>query len=78
MDMSGYAYICSAGETFDSIARQVYGDERYAVELLCANPEYAGQTIFFGTETLYLPSIDIPVESADEMSAEPIRAPWKE
>lgn len=78
MDMSRYAYICSAGETFDSIARQVWGDERYAAELLCANPEYAGQTIFLGTETLYLPTIYIPKEEADEMSVEPIKAPWKE
>ena len=78
MDMSGYGYICAAGETFDSVARRVWGDERYAAELLCANPEYASQTIFVGTETLYLPTIIIPREEADEMSVEPIKAPWKE
>lgn len=78
MDMSGYAYICSAGETFDSIARLVWGDERFAAELLCANPEYADQTVFLGTEILYLPSIDIPEETTDRASTDPIKAPWKE
>lgn len=38
MELSDYIYTCSAGETFDSVARNVYGDENYAPELLCSNP----------------------------------------
>ena len=36
--MSGYEYHCAGGETFDSAALEIYGDEKYAAELLCANP----------------------------------------
>lgn len=78
MTLSGYGYVCSAGETFDSVAREIWGDERYAADLLCANPEYAHQTIFYGNETLYIPSIEIPEDDSDGMEAEPIKAPWKE
>ena len=34
MTLSGQGYRCSAGETFDSVALNVYGDEKYACELL--------------------------------------------
>ena len=27
-EMSGYMYQCSAGETFDSVALQIYDDEK--------------------------------------------------
>lgn len=75
MDMSGYVYICSAGETFDSIARAVYGDEKHASELLCANPEHTLTLVFTGEERLYLPTVTI-LQDAD-MSAIST-APWKE
>ena len=54
MIMSGYAYICSAGESFDSVARVVYGDEKYAADLLCSNPEQGLKLRFDGGETLLL------------------------
>lgn len=75
MDMSGYVYVCSAGETFDSVARAVYGDEKYAAELLCANPEYATRSVFTGEEEIFLPSILILPNDQTEMPASP---PWKE
>ena len=75
MEMSGYVYVCSAGETFDSVAREVYGDEHRAAELLCANPEYATQSVFFGDEEIYLPSIVVLPQDQAEL---PVTPPWKE
>lgn len=75
MEMSGYAYVCSAGETFDMVARSVYGDEKYAAELLCANPEYAACIVFMGGEEILLPSIAVLPEDQAELPAVP---PWKE
>lgn len=75
MEMSGFQYTCTAGETFDSVARDVYGDERYAAELLCANPEYSTVLVFAGGEILLLPVVETPPEEEDEL---PATAPWKE
>ena len=74
MQMSNYAYTCAAGETFDSVARQIYGKEKYAAELLSANPEYCGQCVFFGGEKLYLPVIQLPQAGEENL---PSKAPWK-
>lgn len=74
MEMSGYAYRAKAGETADSIALLLYGSERYAPELLCANPEYVGRAVMGGGELWRMPKIDTP--SADQMSI-PETAPWK-
>ena len=30
MTLSGRVYVCSAGETFDSVALAIYGDEVFA------------------------------------------------
>lgn len=76
MELSGYTYSCAGGETFDSVALDVYGDEKYAAELLNANPEWCDRFTFLGGEELYLPAISIPDDNAD--AAEPEKAPWKE
>lgn len=79
MELSGYIYRCSAGESFDSIAREQYQDEKYAAELLCVNPELAGKLVFEGGEQLYLPEIEIPeTGDSEEETMEPDKAPWKE
>ena len=68
MEMSGYEYHCAGGETFDSAALEIYGDEKYAAELLCANPAYSG-------------ILEIPVvEGTEETEGGylPAAAPWKE
>lgn len=75
MEMSGFVYTCSAGETFDSMARDVYGDERYACNVMCANPEYSTTLVFSGGEMLYLPVVEIV--KAEE-AALPQSAPWRE
>lgn len=75
MEWSGYMYACSAGETFDSAARAIWGSEKYAAELMSLNPELTGKPAFDGTERLYLPRIDIPDETS---AAAPDKAPWRE
>ena len=76
-ELSGYIYRCSAGETFDIVALQIYGDEKYAGDLMNANPHFATKSIFDGTEELLLPVVEI---SGDEQENEyaPASAPWKE
>lgn len=81
MTLSGQKHICSAGETFDSVAMAEYEDEKYACELLNANPALCHIPIFNGGEVLELPVVEIP-EDADEDATEaeymPAVAPWKE
>ena len=52
------------------------GDEKYAAELLCANPAYSGKSVFSGGEILEIPV----VEGTDETEGGylPAAAPWKE
>mgnify|MGYP006873023041 FL=1 len=75
MTLSGVKYRCSAGETFDSIALVVYGNERYASELLCANPLLSFMMQFVGGELLDLPVVETLPVSGKYM---PETAPWKE
>lgn len=76
MTDSGQVYICSAGETFDSIALEIYGDEIYAAELYCANPQLSETLVFAGGEELKLPVVEIPDEDSTEAAA--YIPPWKE
>ena len=76
MTLSGQAYKCSAGETFDSVALEVYGDEKDACELLNANPEACMKPVFTGGEILYLPVVEIPADDSGVYVA--ASAPWKE
>lgn len=74
MEMTEYVYLCAAGETFDGIARDLWQNEKYAADLMCANPEYCGQAVFSGGERLYIPVVDTGRNTAEE----PEKAPWKE
>lgn len=76
MEMSGYGYTCAGGETFDSVALEVYGSEKYAAELMCANPALCEKSIFTGGETLLLPVVE--GDAADEEGYATATAPWKE
>ena len=71
MEYSGYVWPCSAGETFDEIALMVYGNEKYAAELMSFNPEMAWVTFFQGGEKLRLPLF------SPETTETPTAAPWK-
>ena len=73
--MSGMTYRCSAGETFDSVALAVYGDEQYASELMNANPALVRVFPFIGGETLELPVVQA---RGSETGASAAQAPWKE
>ncbi|MBR3503722.1 MAG: tail protein X [Clostridia bacterium] len=77
MTLSGKGYPCSAGETFDSVALLLYGDEKYAAELLNANPHLCTIPVFTGGEMLLLPVIEMP-EDEDEEAKMPDVPPWKE
>ncbi len=72
--MNEITYRCSAGETFDSIALRVYGDEKYASELLNANTTLCRIMKFTGGEILTLPVVEV----LEDEDMEPVTAPWKE
>ncbi len=82
MTLSGETHICSAGETFDSVALVEYEDEKYAADLLNANPTYCRTPVFSGGEILLLPVVEVPEDREDEDMDEddymPATAPWKE
>lgn len=74
--LSGYEYHCSANESFDSVALNVYGDEKYAPDLMNANPDLCGLCVFDGGEVIQLPALDIPNKNDETRLANTI-APWK-
>lgn len=78
MERSGYVYICSGGETFDSVALAMWGHEKYAAELISMNPEYGNRMMFLGDEILYLPWIDVQEDETGQMATEPEKAPWRD
>jgi len=82
MTLSGQIYICSRGETFDIIADNIYGDEKYACELLSANPSLCHIPVFMGGETLEIPVVEVvSIDSDTDNGAVdymPANAPWKE
>ena len=79
MQDTGYVYKCSNGETFDIAARIIYDDEKYAAELMSANPEHMDKFVFNGGELLRIPWIDIPDPEETPMNESiPEKAPWKE
>ena len=77
VELSGYVYRCSAGETFDKVALNIYDHEKYAADLMNANPGYVRRAVFRGDEVLSLPVAEIP-ENENENEYAPSTAPWKE
>lgn len=67
-------YLCSAGESFDSVALAVYGDEKFAAELLMENPELVGKLVFSGGERLRCPEVETEEDRAGKRILD---APWK-
>lgn len=74
---SGLTYTCTEGETFDSVSLKLYGDERYAWELLMANPALCHLARFQGGEVLAIPTVAIPNEGIAQENYAPVIAPWK-
>lgn len=56
--MGSRAYTARAGDTFDLLAGQAYGEETMAGAIIEANPDYADTVIFDGGEVLTLPLVD--------------------
>ena len=77
VELSGYVYRCSAGETFDKVALNIYDHKKYAADLMNANPGYVRRAVFRGDEVLSLPVVEIP-ENENENEYAPSTAPWKE
>lgn len=75
--LSTLGWRTSAGETFDQIALHVYGKEKYATQLIAANPEYAHLDMFTGREVLRLPVVTIE-KPTDSGGYAPSKAPWRE
>lgn len=78
MTLSGQVYICSAGDTFDNVALAIYGNEKYASELYCANPELCALMRFNGNEILLLPVVEVDNAGDEDEGYMPAKAPWKE
>ncbi len=76
MELGGGICVCRAGESFDLLALMIYGDERYAADLMNANPSMCRTMVFGGGEKLDVPILDI---ADDEMeNGAPGAAPWKQ
>lgn len=73
MNIIGYkTHIAAAGESFDSVALEYYGDEFMADKLmqLKNNSKYAKLIVFEGGEKLTIPVYD-DIESTETL------APWR-
>ena len=69
MGVVGFDYVTMQGDTFDMLALDAYNDEFQAVELIRANPKYAGVVVFDAGTTLRIPYLKAaPPESLP---------PWK-
>lgn len=52
-------YITKDGDTFDSIALEYYGEEKYSIFIMQFNPDFISKIIFeYGVE-LKIPNINI-------------------
>ena len=77
MALTGYKYLCSAGETFDSIALALFKDEKYACDLMNANPELVDKLVFTGMEKLKIPYIVIENAGDEGVNYTGETAPWR-
>lgn len=66
-------YQCKGGDTFDSIAFQLYDDEAMMTDLLNCNPQYINVVVFEGGEELFFPVY--PDEEVDQPTS--ASAPWR-
>ena len=67
----GYkAYTCRAGDTFDLLAGQAYGQETMASSIIAENPDFCDTVIFDGGEVIRLPLVD-RVDTPDTLP------PWR-
>ena len=60
-------YVTAQGDTFDSIAYWLYGDEKYMKDLIECNWDYADVLVFGPDITLYIPEVDLDEEDDEDM-----------
>ena len=63
-------YTCKAGESFDLLAGQAYGQETMSGVIVSANPDLCDVVLFEGGEAIDLPLVEA-VESPDTLP------PWR-
>lgn len=64
------SYTCRAGESFDLLAGQAYGQETMVDVIVAANPDLCDVVLFEGGEVIDLPLVE-RVESPDTLP------PWR-
>ncbi len=69
-------FTCAAGDHWDWLALMFYKQEKYAADLMSANPEYSGVTVFQGGEVILIPRIEETEYNEEETMASTF-APWK-
>lgn len=74
-------YRAMSGDTWDAIARALYGDENKALELMRENPGICLIAVFQGGEEVLLPT-KLKISYGQEIEAEqitytPANAPWR-
>lgn len=69
-------FTCAAGDHWDWLALIFYKQEKYAVDLMSANPEYSGVTVFSGGEVILVPRIEDAAYNEEAEMAN-TSAPWK-
>lgn len=62
-------YTTKTGDTFDIIAYNIFGNEKYASEIMAVNPEYIKTIVFDLGVNLKIPEIDTTQETT--------LPPWK-
>lgn len=62
-------YSTVLGDTWDIIAFKVYGQEKYAKQLVEANPEYVHIVVFSGGCILKIPELEVSEDTS--------LPPWK-
>lgn len=71
-------FTCAAGDQWDYLALMFYKDEKYAADLMSANPEYSGVTVFSGGEVILIPYIEeTEAEYSEEEAMANTTAPWR-
>ena len=65
------SYVTVQGDMWDEISLKVYGDARFARELMRANPEHLDVPVFSDGVALTVPDVDT-AQSADDLP------PWKQ
>ena len=64
------AYTCRAGESFDLLAGQAYGQEVMASTIIASNPDLCDVVLFEGGEVIDLPTVE-RIDSPDTLP------PWR-